>query len=110
MQIVGLEPRRSELARGIVIARSARTLSSDAQRALWAALAAAGVTEPGDGTIADEPERRLLAAPWLPPSPSEVDGQREALERVAREHGIEAVWCIKVETGIDGVAWLDLTA
>jgi tetratricopeptide (TPR) repeat protein len=110
MQIVGLEPRRSELARGIVIARSARTLSSDAQRALWTALAAAGVTEPGDGAGTDEPERRLLAAPWLPPSASELDAQREALERVAREHALEAVWFVKVETGIDGVAWLDIAA
>lgn len=110
MQIVGLEPRRSELARGIVIARSARTLSSDAQRALWAVLAEAGVTEPGDGASTDEPERRLVAAPWLPPTAGELDAQREAIERVAREHALEAVWCVKVETGIDGVAWLDIAA
>jgi len=109
MEIVGLEPRRDELARGIVIARSARPLSPEAQRALWATLAEAGVVEPADGTAAgDEPTRQVIAAPWLPPTPAELDAQREALERVAREHPLEAVWCVKVETGIDGVAWLEI--
>ena len=45
MELTGLEPRRSDLARGIVIARAARPLDRDEQRELWATLAAAGVTE-----------------------------------------------------------------
>ena len=109
MQIVGLEPRRSDLARGIVIARSAKPLTAEGQRALWEALATAGVTEPGDDDDG-EPERQWLAAPWLPPSAAEIDGQREALERAAVAFGIEAVWFIKVETGIDGIAWLEIVA
>ena len=38
MEIVGLAPRRSDLARGIVIARSTQPLDLAAQQALWAAL------------------------------------------------------------------------
>src|SRR5262249_59812750 len=53
--------------------------------------------------------RQWLAAPWLPPALGEVEGQREALEQIAAAHGLEAIWCVKVETGIDGVAWLELT-
>ena len=45
MELTGLEPRRSDLARGIVIARSKAPLDPAAQDALWASLAAAGITE-----------------------------------------------------------------
>jgi tetratricopeptide (TPR) repeat protein len=114
VEIVGLEPRRSDLARGIVIARSSRPLDAAAQRLLWEALGAAGITEPGDADTDDEDEdgraRQWLAAPWLPPASHEIDGQRAAFERVAETLGLEAIWCVKVETGIDGVAWLDLAA
>lgn len=110
MEIAGLEPRRSDLARGIVIARSSRALDPPAQHALWEALGAAGITEPGDGDDDDGRARQWLAAPWLPPAAGEVESQRAAFERVAAEHGLEAIWCVKVETGIDGVAWLDLAA
>lgn len=112
MEIVGLEPRRSDLARGIVIARSTRPLDIAAQRALWDALGAAGITEPSEaGTDDDERERQWLAAPWLPPEAAEeLERQRAAFETAAAEHGIDAVWCVKVETGIDGVAWLELAA
>jgi tetratricopeptide (TPR) repeat protein len=112
VEIVGLEPRRSDLARGIVIARSTRPLDIAAQRALWDALGAAGITEPSEaGTDDDERERQWLAAPWLPPEAAEdLARQRAAFETAATEHGIDAVWCVKVETGIDGVAWLELAA
>ena len=111
MEIAGLEPRRSDLARGIVIARGAQPLDITAQRALWDALGAAGVTEPSE--VADDDDtrsRQWLAAPWLPPAPDEVDRQREAFEHVGVAYGIDAIWCVKVETGIDGVAWLELAA
>jgi tetratricopeptide (TPR) repeat protein len=108
--IVGLEPRRSDLARGILIARSARPLSAAEQKGLWDALAAAGVTERADDDTEAEPDRQWHAAPWLPPLPAEVDPQRLALEATRERFAIEAVWCVKVETGIDGVAWLELTA
>ncbi len=116
MELTGLEPRRSDLARGIVIARSKAPLDPSAQQALWEALAAAGVTEaerpePDDG---GEPEeqiaRQWLAAPWMPPSPSELEGQRAALLAAAATYDLEAIWCVKVETGIDGVAWMDIAA
>jgi tetratricopeptide (TPR) repeat protein len=133
VDLSGLEPRRSDLARGIVIARSARPLDEAAQRALWDALAKAGVTEPGEPSEPDlperdpaegqaqaeggpegegegepEPARQWLAAPWLPPLPAELDGQRAALEAAAAAHGLEAIWCVKIETGVDGVAWREL--
>jgi len=113
VEIVGLEPRRSDLARGIVIARSGRPLDPAAQRALWEALGTAGVTEPSEAGSDDDDDarpRQWLAAPWLPPAANELDDQRAAFERVARDHGLEAIWCVKVETGIDGVAWVDLAA
>jgi tetratricopeptide (TPR) repeat protein len=108
VEIVGLEPRRSDLARGILIARSTRPLDAATQKALWDALSAAGVTEKADEDAENEPDRQWHAAPWLPPSTAEVDPQRVALEATAEPFGIEAVWLIKVETGIDGVAWLEL--
>jgi hypothetical protein len=115
VEIVGLEPRRSELARGIVIARSARPLDVAAQRALWDALGAAGVTEPSEAGTDDEDgwPRQWLAAPWLPPAkdePAELDRQRHAFEQAAAAWGLDTIWCVKVETGIDGVAWLELAA
>jgi tetratricopeptide (TPR) repeat protein len=115
VEIVGLEPRRSDLARGIVIARSAQPLDAAAQRALWDALGAAGVTEPSEAGTDEEDvrPRQWLAAPWLPPGkdePGELDRQRQAFEQAGDRWGIDAVWCVKVETGIDGVAWLELAA
>ena len=111
MELTGLEPRRSDLARGIVIARAARPLDPAEQRELWASLGAAGVTEPSEveSDKEEEPRRQWLAAPWLPPSPTELDPQRLALEAAAARHGLEAVWCVKVETGIDGIAWLEMS-
>lgn len=110
MEIVGLEPRRSDLARGILIARSTRPLDARTQKALWDALAVAGVTEKADEDADTEPDRQWHAAPWLPPAPHEVDSQRLAIEATAEPFGIEAVWLVKVETGVDGIAWLELSS
>lgn len=112
MEILGLEPRRSDLARGIVIARSTMPLDTAAQRALWEALGAAGVTEPSEAGTDDDDNRsrQWLAAPWLPPTPAEIERQRAAFEETAQRFGIDAIWCVKIETGIDGVAWLELAA
>jgi tetratricopeptide (TPR) repeat protein len=113
VEIVGLEPRRSDLARGIVIARSRRSLDAAAQRALWESLGAAGITEPSEAGTDDDDDgraRQWLAAPWLPPAAGEVDDQRAALEGAAAAYDLEVIWCVKVETGIDGVAWLELAA
>jgi hypothetical protein len=110
MEITGLEARRSDLARGILIARSAKPLDAAKQKQLWSALSAAGVTEAPDDDAEDEPDRQWHAAPWLPPSHTEVDPQRIAIEATAEPFDIESVWLIKVETGIDGVAWLELAA
>lgn len=111
MELVGLEPRRNDLARGIVIARSTAPISAEAQRALWDALAAAGVTELGeDGhDFEDETARQWLAAPWIPPASEQVESQRAALVEAAARHGIEKIWLVKVETGIDGVMWQEMT-
>src|SRR5258708_3291931 len=109
MEIVGLEPRRSDLARGILIARSARPLDASTQQALWDALAAAGVTERTEEEVEDhasDPARQLHAAPWLPPTTEELAGQRSALEAAAATFDLEIVWFVKVETGADGIAWL----
>ncbi|MDQ3366594.1 MAG: hypothetical protein M3680_14315 [Myxococcota bacterium] len=117
MELSGLEPRRSDLARGIVIARCARPLDPPTQRALWEALSAAGVTENSETETRDrdsedepDPDRQWLAAPWLPPSAAELEGQRAAFEQVAERYGVEAIWLIKVETGIDGVAWMEMSS
>jgi tetratricopeptide (TPR) repeat protein len=116
VELSGLEPRRSDLARGIVIARSSKPLTKDEQRSLWKALAGAGVTEPEDPDR-DAPddeddiiERQWLAAPWLPPTASEIDGQKSAFEAAAAQFQLEAIWCVKVETGIDGLGWAELAA
>ena len=113
MEIVGLEPRRTDLARGILIARSARPLDAVAQKALWAALAEAGVIEEADDDDDeedDDPSRSLHAAPWLPPASEDLAAQHVALEALAAPFGVDAVWCIKVETGVEGIAWLELAA
>lgn len=110
MEIVGFEPRRTDLARGILIARSTRPLDAAAQKALWDALSAAGITEPADEDTDDDPDRQWHAAPWLPPAPEQIEGHRTSLEEIGARYEIESVWFIKVETGIDGVAWLELAA
>jgi tetratricopeptide (TPR) repeat protein len=110
VEIVGLEPRRSDLARGILIARSTRPLDAATQKALWDALSRAGVTEKADEDADNEPARQWHAAPWLPPASHEVDPQRVALEATGEPFAIDAVWLVKVETGVDGIAWLELAA
>jgi len=110
VEIVGFEPRRTDLARGILIARSTRPLDAAAQKALWDALSAAGVTEPADEDADDDPDRQWHAAPWLPPAPEQIEGHRKSLEEIGARYELDAVWFIKVETGIDGVAWLELAA
>jgi tetratricopeptide (TPR) repeat protein len=113
MDIFGLEARQSDLARGIVIVKCRDALTRAEQRELWHALAAAGITEDdSDETAADdgEPPLRLLTAPWLPPLTDEIATQRAGLEAAHTAHPIEAVWFVKVETGIDGEAWQDLRA
>jgi tetratricopeptide (TPR) repeat protein len=116
VELTGFEPRRSDLARGIVIARSTRALDDAEQRELWKQLGLVGITEsdeedsePEDGAPA-EPARRWHAAPWLPPSSEELDPQRIAIEQAARKFEVDRMWFFKVETGIDGVAWLEMTA
>ncbi len=110
MRLYGLEPRRNDLARGIVIARAIQPLDAAAQRAVWERLAQAGVTQLKDRSddSESEPSRQWLAATWIPPTADEIDAQRTALDDAATTHGLEAIWCVKVETGIDGVAWLEL--
>lgn len=116
MELTGLEPRRSDLARGIVIARAKAPLDQNAQDALWAALSTAGVTETerretDDGGDPEEPiARQWLAAPWMPPLPDELESQRAAFLAAAETFGIEQIWCVKVETGIDGVTWMEISA
>lgn len=112
MDVFGLEARQSELARGIVIVRSARGLTSAEQREVWKILAAGGITEDDsdEQDDSDEPPLRLLSAPWLPPLADELATQRAALEEVHRTHPLEAVWFVKVETGVDGEAWQELRA
>jgi tetratricopeptide (TPR) repeat protein len=110
VEILGFEPRRSDLARGILIARSTRPLDAATQKALWDRLAAAGITEQADEDTDDEPERQWHAAPWLPPEASKIDEHRASLEAVGAQFGLDGIWFIKVETGIDGVAWLEIAA
>lgn len=112
MEVFGLEARQSELARGIVIVRCARGLTSAQQREVWKILAAGGITEDDseEQEDPDEPPLRLLSAPWLPPLAEELAAQRAALEEVHRQHPLEVVWFVKVETGVDGEAWQELRA
>lgn len=108
MDIVGFEPRHSDLARGIIVARSSRPLDASTQQALWDALAEAGVTAGNDEDNADhaaDPDRQLVVAPWLPPTADEVAAQKLALEAAAAKFDLEAIWFVKVETGCDGLAW-----
>ena len=113
MEIVGLEPRRSELARGILIARSARPLDAKSQEALWDALTAVGVTERTEEESEDhanDPDRQFHAAPWLPPAADQIAAHRAAVEAAGVTFELETVWFVKVETGADGIAWRDLEA
>ncbi|HRC55165.1 MAG TPA: hypothetical protein PKU97_04535 [Kofleriaceae bacterium] len=113
MDVFGLEPRQSDLARGIVIVKCANALTRAEQRQVWQHLAAAGITEDdSEETTPDdqEPPLRLLTAPWLPPATEEVGAQRAALERANAAFALDAVWFIKVETGVDGEAWQELRA
>jgi len=116
VELTGLEPRRSDLARGIVIARSKAPLDADSQDKLWAALSTAGVTETERTDTDDgaEPEEKIsrqwLAAPWMPPAPDEMEAQRAAFLAAGEQFGLEQIWCIKVETGIDGVTWMEISA
>jgi len=110
VEILGFEPRRSDLARGILIARSTRPLDAAAQKALWDQLSNDGITERADEDSEDEPDRQWHAAPWLPPDPSQIEGHRAALEAAAAKFGLDGIWFIKLETGIDGVAWLEIAA
>ena len=96
MELTGFEPRRSDLARGIVIARSTRALDDTEQRSLWKQLGIAGITESDEepeeqDEESPEPTRRWHAAPWLPPSTEEIDAQRLAIEQTASKFDVEAV-------------------
>ena len=93
-----------------MIARAREPLDGESQRLLWEQLEAAGVTETSDDRDVEDPPRQWLAAPWLPPDVDEVSVQREALEELGERYGLEKVWCIKVETGVDGVAWLEVVS
>ena len=126
MEVFGLEARRNDLARGIVVVRCRVKLSGDLQRELWNLLAVGGVTEavesdapatlagslqdPADGDPADSKDepRELMAAPWMPPSSSELVAQRQALDHAAAKFEIVAAWFLKVETGIDSSAWISM--
>ena len=83
MEIVGLEPRRSDLARGILIARSTRPLDAGEQKALWEALAAAGVTEQADEDTDDEPARSGTPRHGCRPLPQKSIRSALALEATA---------------------------
>src|SRR3954471_12470162 len=76
MEIVGLEPRRSDLARGILVARSSRPLDARVQKEMWDALSAAGIAEKADDDAADEPDRQWHAAPGAPPTAAGATARR----------------------------------
>ena len=95
--------------------RGSKPIDAATQRAIWEALSAAGIsetseTEPDPDDPEPDPDRQWIAGPWLPPSLTEVDVQRIALEAVGARYDLEAIHLIKVETGIDGVAWAELAA
>ena len=71
-------------------------------------LAEAGLTERADEDAAEEPVRAWHAAPWLPPTDTELPVQRTALEQAAQRFELDGVWLIKIETGVDGVMWQDM--
>jgi len=92
------------------MARGGGPCDASQKKGRWAAWSVAGVTEEADEDTDEEPERQWHAAPWLPPALAELDPQKLALEAAAARFGLEEVWCFKVETGIDGVAWLEIAA
>lgn len=120
MEVFGLEARHNDLARGIVVVRCRTKLLADQQRELWNMLAVGGVTEPvdsdepatlagslhHDASAAEDDPRELMAAPWMPPSTSELVAQRQALDHAAAKFEIVAAWFLKVETGVDSTAWI----
>ena len=103
--IDGLEARRSDLARGIVVVRSRRALGPAEQRDLIAALAEAGITDAPDADRPLTEVRALVAVPWAPPTPDQVETQRAAAQRAGHTFDLEHLWFIKLETAIDGVEW-----
>ena len=105
--IHGLTARSSDLARGIVVVRSRRELSGAEQKAIIAAMAAANMTELPDDDRPDNGPRRLLAAPWAPPLATELDAHRATIEELSSRFELETAWFYKVETSIDGVAWVE---
>jgi len=120
VEVFGLEARHNDLARGIVVVRCRTKLLADQQRELWNMLAVGGVTEPvdsdepatlagslhHDASAAEDDPRELMAAPWMPPSTSELVAQRQALDHAAAKFDIVAAWFLKVETGVDSTAWI----
>jgi hypothetical protein len=108
VNIRGLEARSTDLARGIVVLRSRRALDGREQARIVGIMADAGMTEPPDDHVA--PERVLVAAPWAPPRKDELAAHQAAVESLAEPFEIEQAWFVKIETGIDGVAWAELAA
>jgi hypothetical protein len=104
--ILGLEPRSTDLARGIVVVRSRRALEPEEQARLIGALADAGMTEPPDDRAV--PARALVAAPWAPPRKDELAAHHAAIQGLVDEFELERAWFVKIETSIDGVAWHEL--
>jgi hypothetical protein len=97
-----------------MVVKCAQPLDGDQQRALWNALAQGGMTEPmeePDGPPeADDPTnepRVLMASPWMPPDKDELLIHESTLAHVAATFGIAAAWFFQVETGVDGLAWLE---
>ena len=105
--ITGLAARSSDLARGIVVVRARRDLSGAEQKEIIVAMAAANMTELPDDDRPDNGPRRLLAAPWAPPSSAELEVHRVAITELSTRFDLEAAWFYKIETSIDGVAWVE---
>ena len=95
MEIVGLEARRSDLARGILIARSSSPLDAARQKQLWEALSVAGVTESDSddeedliySTLDQKPNSRLSCQILLS---EELDGLRVTLAPSAAKNIVPA--------------------
>ena len=107
VEVAGLEARRNDLARGIVVLRSRQVLDAAAQRRLVTHLAAAGITDAPDDDRPTPDPRQLLAAPWAPPSSDELERQRAGIDSLPADLAIEHVWFVKLETAVDGAAWQD---